>query len=109
MLDAALVNMRIHGRVAVCGMVSQHSTSSPEGIKNLSSLISKRVRMQGFLQSDYLHMFPRFLKDVISLYKQGKIICIEDMNEGLESGPAAFAGLFSGKNVGKQVIRVARE
>lgn len=109
MLDAALLNMRIHGRVAVCGMVSQQSLESPPGIHNLFCLISKRIRIQGFLQSDYLHLFPRFLEHVVSYYKQGKIVYIEDMNEGLESAPSAFVGLFSGKNVGKQVVRVAHE
>ncbi|NP_001242819.1 NADP-dependent alkenal double bond reductase P2-like [Glycine max] len=109
MLDAALLNMRIHGRIAVCGMVSQQSLSKPIGIYNLFNLITKRIKMQGFLQSDYLHLYPRFLEDVSSYYKQGKIVYIEDMNEGLESAPAAFVGLFHGKNVGKQVIRVAHE
>ncbi|KAH6804847.1 Zinc-binding dehydrogenase family protein [Perilla frutescens var. frutescens] len=108
MLDAVLPNMRVHGRIAVCGMVSQHGMSDQQGIRNLFSLIPKRVKMQGFLQSDYLHLFPRFLEDVSSLYKQGKITYLEDMNQGLESAPAAFAGLFSGKNVGKQVICVSR-
>ncbi|KAK6911082.1 Oxidoreductase, N-terminal domain [Dillenia turbinata] len=109
MLDAALPNMRIHGRVAICGMVSQNSLSSPQAVHNLFNLISKRVRMQGFLQSDFLHLFPHFLDDIISYYKQGKIVYVEDMNEGLQSASAAFAGLFSGKNVGKQVICVAKE
>lgn len=107
MLDAALLNMKINGRIAICGMVSQQSLSNPQGIHNLFQLITKRVKMQGFLQSDYLHLFPRFLEDVTSLYKQGKITYLEDMNEGLESGPSAFVGLFSGQNIGKQVIRVA--
>lgn len=106
MLDAALLNMRVGGRIAVCGMVSQHSISNPEGIHNLYNIINKRVRIQGFLQSDYLHLFPQFLKDVTSMYKEGKLVYIEDMNEGLESAPSAFVGLFSGKNVGKQVIHV---
>ncbi|KAK6144926.1 hypothetical protein DH2020_021746 [Rehmannia glutinosa] len=109
MLEAVLLNMKNHGRIAVCGMVSQHSVSDPQGIRNLFNIITKRVRMQGFLQSDYLHLIPRFVEDVTSLYKQGKITYLEDMNEGLESGPSAFAGLFSGKNIGKQVIRVAHE
>lgn len=109
MLNAALLNMRIHGRIAVCGMVSQQSLSKPIGIYNLFNLITKRIKMQGFLQSDYLHLYPRFLEDVSSYYKQGKIVYIEDMNEGLENAPAAFVGLFHGKNVGKQVIRVAPE
>lgn len=108
MLDAVLLNMRVHGRIAVCGMVSQNGISGQQGIRNLFSLIPNRIKMQGFLQSDYLHLFPKFVEDVSSLYKQGKITCLEDMNEGLESAPAAFAGLFSGKNVGKQVICVSR-
>ncbi|KAL3833947.1 hypothetical protein ACJIZ3_008683 [Penstemon smallii] len=108
MLEAVLLNMRIHGRIAVCGMVSQNSISDPQGIRNLFALVTKRVRMQGFLQSDYLHLFPKFLEDIIGYYKQGKITYLEDMNEGLESGPSAFAGLFTGKNVGKQVICVAK-
>ncbi|CAH9080580.1 unnamed protein product [Cuscuta epithymum] len=105
MLDATLLNMRIHGRIAVCGVVSQQSATYAH--HNLANLITKRVTMEGFLQSDYLHLFPRFLEDVKRLYKQRKIVYVEDMNVGLESAPAAFVGLFSGKNVGKQVIRVA--
>jgi NADPH-dependent curcumin reductase CurA len=109
MLDAALLNMRINGRIAVCGAVSQQSLSKPQGIHNLYNLIIKSIKMQGFLQHNYLHLYPSFLEHVIGYYKQGKIVYIEDMNEGLESGPAAFAGLFFGENVGKQVIRVASE
>ncbi|RWW33745.1 hypothetical protein GW17_00001523 [Ensete ventricosum] len=109
MLDAALLNMRVHGRVAVCGMVSQHAVSDPKGVSNLYTLVMKRIRMEGFIQSDYLHMFPKFLTSIIDLYKQGRIIYIEDMNEGLENGPAAFVGLFTGNNVGKQVVCVSRE
>ncbi|XP_052186923.1 2-alkenal reductase (NADP(+)-dependent) isoform X4 [Diospyros lotus] len=109
MLDAALLNMRVNGRIAVCGMVSEKSLSNPRGIHNLSNLIYKRVRMQGFLQSDYLHLMPRFLEDVGQLYKQGKIAYVEDMSNGLESAPAALVGLYSGKNVGKQVVCVCPE
>ncbi|GFS43045.1 zinc-binding dehydrogenase family protein [Actinidia rufa] len=109
MLDAALGNMRVHGRIAICGMVSEQNLFKPQGIHNLFHLISKRVTMRGFLQSDYLHLLPRFLEDVISYYKQGKIVYIEDMSRGLESAPAALAGLYSGKNVGKQVVCVARD
>ncbi|XP_064934507.1 2-alkenal reductase (NADP(+)-dependent) [Musa acuminata AAA Group] len=109
MLDAALLNMRVHGRVAVCGMVSQHAVSDPKGISNLYTLVMKRIRMEGFIQSDYLHLFPKFLPTIIDLYKQGRIVYIEDMNEGLENGPSAFVGLFTGNNVGKQVVCVSRE
>lgn len=109
MLDAALGNMRVFGRIAACGMVSLHSLSDPQKMRNLYNIVIKRIKMQGFLQSDYLDLFPRFLEDVTSFYKQGKIVYIEDVNEGLESGPSALAGLFSGKNVGKQIIRLTHQ
>ncbi|ERN20216.1 2-alkenal reductase (NADP(+)-dependent) [Amborella trichopoda] len=109
MLDAALLNMRDHGRIAICGMISQQSLSSTEGVYNLYSVIMRRVKVQGFLQSDYLHLYPQFTEAIINYFKEGKIVYVEDMNEGLESGPSAFVRLFSGKNVGKQVVRVAHE
>jgi len=56
MLDAPLLNMKIRGRISVCGMIYQQSISDPKGIHDLSSLIYKRIRMQGFFQSDYLHL-----------------------------------------------------
>ncbi|KAF8038404.1 hypothetical protein BT93_B1060 [Corymbia citriodora subsp. variegata] len=107
MLDAALLNMRVDGRIAVCGMVSQHSQTNPQGIHNLFNLIPKRIKMQGFLQSDFLHLFPHFFNQVMEYYKQGKITYMEDTVRGLEHAPAAFVGLFLGRNVGKQVIHVA--
>ena len=109
MLDAALGNMRIFGRIAACGMVSLHSLSDPQTMRNLYNLVPKRIKIQGFLQSDYLDSFPHFLEDVTGYYKQGKIVYVEDMNEGLESAPSALVGLFSGKNVGKQVVRVPHQ
>ncbi|KAL5580089.1 hypothetical protein UlMin_012531 [Ulmus minor] len=109
MLDAAVGNMRIFGRIAACGMVSLHSLSDPQTMKNLYNIVPKRIRLQGFLQSDYLKLFPRFVEEVSGYYKQGKIVYIEDMNEGLESAPSALSGLFSGKNVGKQVIRLSHQ
>ncbi|XP_021843419.2 2-alkenal reductase (NADP(+)-dependent) [Spinacia oleracea] len=109
MLDAVLLNMRVHGRIAVCGMVSQHSNHDKEGIHNLFSIIRNRLTIKGFLQSDYLHLFPKFVEQVGAYYREGKIVYIEDMNEGLESAPSALVGLFTGKNVGKQVVCVSRD
>lgn len=109
MLDAALGNMRVHGRVAICGIVSLNSRTEKQSFKNMFGVISKRITIKGFLQSDFLELYPRFLKDITGYYKQGKIVYIENMNHGLETAPAAFVGLFSGKNVGKQVICVATE
>ncbi|KAJ1395451.1 hypothetical protein SESBI_33409 [Sesbania bispinosa] len=108
-LDAVLLNMRVHGRIPVCGMVSQYNLTQPEGITNLAYLIFKRVRMQGFNVGDYYPLYPKFLEFILPHIKEGKVVYVEDIAEGLENGPAALVGLYSGRNVGKQVLVVARE
>ena len=109
MLDAVLLNMRFRGRISVCGMVSQYNLEQPEGVHNLMHLVPKRIHMEGFLVYDFFHMFPKYLDMVLPYIKQGKIVYVEDIAEGLENAPAALTGLFAGRNIGKQVVAVSRE
>ncbi|XP_027334256.1 NADPH-dependent oxidoreductase 2-alkenal reductase-like isoform X2 [Abrus precatorius] len=108
-LDAVLLNMRVHGRIPVCGMVSQYNLTQPEGVTNLANLIFKRIRMEGFIVTDFYDLYPKFLEFLLPHIREGKVVYVEDMAEGLENGPAALAGLYRGRNVGKQVVVVARE
>ena len=109
MLDAVLPNMRVRGRIAVCGMISQYNLDKPEGVHHLMALVWKRVRIEGILVFDYYHLYPKFLELVLSYLKEGKITYVEDVAEGLESAPTALIGLYTGRNVGKQLVVVARE
>ncbi|XP_061360126.1 2-alkenal reductase (NADP(+)-dependent)-like isoform X1 [Gastrolobium bilobum] len=108
-LDAVLLNMRVHGRIPVCGMVSQYNLTQPEGVTNLTNLIYKRIRMQGFNVFDFFHLYPKFLEFLLPHIREGKVVYVEDIADGFEKGPAALVGLYSGRNVGKQVLLVARE
>ncbi|KAK4566936.1 hypothetical protein RGQ29_002975 [Quercus rubra] len=94
--DAVLLNMR-------------YNLDQLEGVKNLMCLIYKRIHMIGFTVHDYYHLYPKFLDTMLPNIKEGKIAYVEDIAEGLESGLAALVGLFSGRNVGKQVVVIARE
>ncbi|KAM1818808.1 hypothetical protein ACFX11_000563 [Malus domestica] len=109
MLDAVLLNMRRHGRIAVCGLISYYSLKQPQDFSNLVSIIYNRIRIEGFVVFDYFHLYPKFLDMVIPYIREGKIVYLEDIAEGLESAPAALVGLFSVRNVGKQVVLVAYE
>ncbi|XP_019449548.1 PREDICTED: 2-alkenal reductase (NADP(+)-dependent)-like [Lupinus angustifolius] len=108
-LDAVLLNLRSNSRIPVCGMVSQYNLIEPEGVKNLTNLIFKQVHMQGFLVTNYYHLYPKFLEYLLPYIREGKVVYVEDRAEGLENGPKALVGLYSGRNVGKQVVAVARE
>ncbi|KAK9725272.1 hypothetical protein RND81_05G133100 [Saponaria officinalis] len=109
MLDAVLMNMRLHGRIPVCGLISQYNLEEPQGSPDLFSLVAKCIRMEGFLAHDYYHLYGKYLEMILPYIKEGKISYVEDVADGLESAPSALIGLFSGKNVGKQVVVVARE
>ncbi|CAK9181891.1 unnamed protein product [Ilex paraguariensis] len=109
MLDAVLMNMRVNGRIAACGMISQYNLEQPEGVHNLFCLVTKRIRMEGFLVFYYYHLYPKYLDMILPYIKEGKIEYVEDIAEGIESAPAALIGLFSGRNVGKQVVVIAHE
>ncbi|KAG6741193.1 hypothetical protein POTOM_054425 [Populus tomentosa] len=93
MLDAVLLNMRVRGRISVCGMVSQYNLEQPEGVHNLMHLVQKRIHMEGFLVYYFYHLFPKYLDMVLPYIKQGKIVYVEDIAKGLENAPAALTGL----------------
>ncbi|CAA7036309.1 unnamed protein product [Microthlaspi erraticum] len=109
MLDAVLVNMKSQGRIAVCGMISQYNLVDTEGVHNLPTILYKRIKIQGFRVFDFYDKYSKFLDFVLPHIREGNITYIEDITEGLESGPSALLGLFHGKNVGKQLFVVARE
>ncbi|XP_075661974.1 2-alkenal reductase (NADP(+)-dependent)-like [Castanea sativa] len=109
MLEAVLLNMRHHGRVAVCGMISHYNLDELEGIKNLLHIGFKWIQMKGYTHRNYYHLYLKFLDLVLPYIREKKMVYMEDIVEGLESGPAALVGLFSGRNFGKQVAVVARE
>ncbi|TMW93863.1 hypothetical protein EJD97_011055 [Solanum chilense] len=109
MLDAVLLNMKLHGRIAACGMISQYNLEQTEGVHNLFYIISKRIRMEGFIILDHFHLYSKYLEMIIPKIKAGDVVYVEDVVEGLENAPTALVGLFSGRNIGKQVVMVSWE
>jgi NADPH-dependent curcumin reductase CurA len=111
MLDAVLRNMRVHGRIAVCGLISQYNKAEGEkdAVRSLDAVVTKRLRVQGFIEADHKHLYPRYEAWVMPYIRDGTLAYVEDVAEGLESAPAALIGLFHGRNVGKQLVRVADE
>jgi NADPH-dependent curcumin reductase CurA len=105
-LDAALPRMNVRGRIPVCGMISTYNGGG-EGVRNLFSLIYGRVRMEGFVASDFPHLQAAFVDDMTGWLKDGRVKYQETILDGFERAPEGLIGLFSGLNHGKMLIRVA--
>lgn len=105
-LDAALPLMNVHGRVPVCGMISTYNGGG-EGVRNLFNLIYKRVRMEGFVATDFAHLNAAFVSDMTGWLKGGRIKYQETVLDGFERAPEGLIGLFEGRNNGKMLIHVA--
>jgi NADPH-dependent curcumin reductase CurA len=106
-LEAALTNMNSFGRIPVCGMISQYNHTKPQSApRNLSSIIGKRLLLQGFIVSDHYDQFPQFQSDMVKWLQEGKLKWQETILEGIENTPKAFIGLFTGENLGKMLVRV---
>eukprot|EP00246_Nothoceros_aenigmaticus_P004425 TRINITY_DN15957_c0_g1_i1.p1 TRINITY_DN15957_c0_g1~~TRINITY_DN15957_c0_g1_i1.p1 ORF type:complete len:354 (+),score=70.08 TRINITY_DN15957_c0_g1_i1:105-1166(+) len=110
MLDAVLKVINWYGQISVCGMISQYNLDdSPQPLYNLGEVFPKRLKIQGFIILDYTHLRPKFEEFVSTNLRQKKLVCLEDFVDGIQNAPAALIGLFQGKNVGKQIVRVASE
>ncbi|GKV32809.1 hypothetical protein SLEP1_g41383 [Rubroshorea leprosula] len=71
------------------------------------TLITKRLEIKGFVETDFKHVYPEYLQLATNHLKTRKLVYVEDVAEGLENGPSALVGIFHGCNVGKQIIHVA--
>ena len=72
-LEAVSRRFNIFARMPLCGLVSQYNEVNPEGVRNLHAFLANRVKLQGFIVSDRLELWPQALKDLASWVSSGKI------------------------------------
>lgn len=95
-------------RFAVCGLISQYNLEKPDlAPRNERFVLVNRVRIQGFIVSDFYARRDEALRQLAEWVRQGRLTYREDVVDGLENAPAAFIGMLQGKNFGKQLVRLA--
>jgi len=104
-LDAALGRMNEFGRIAVCGMISGYD-GTPIPLRNPSLILTSRLRVEGFIVSEHMAVWPEALAELASLVASGRLKYRETIAEGIEAAPEAFLGLLKGKNFGKQLVKL---
>jgi NADPH-dependent curcumin reductase len=107
-LELAIERLRPHGRVVLCGTTARYRAESPlPGPQNYWQLIMVNGRMEGLLGRDYFDRFPEARTALQGWLDAGQIRSKEDVVEGLEHAPETLARLYSGANLGKQLLRIA--
>ena len=106
-LDAALNNIAMNGRIVVCGAISQYNeVKAPAGPANYLQLLVQRARMEGLVVFDYQKRFPEAAMQMAGWAQEGKLKFKEHVVEGIENFPDALRMLFEGRNHGKLVVKI---
>jgi NADPH-dependent curcumin reductase CurA len=109
-LEAAIGAMNRYGRIVACGAVSRYNaTEAQPGPRNLFMVVTKRLRMQGFIVFDHNDRYAAFLEEVAPGVVDGSIAYRETAVDGIENAPEAFVGMLRGENIGKMLVRVGPE
>jgi len=105
LLDVAMSRMNAFGRIALCGMISGYeSAAAPLAAPRL--ILTQRLRLQGFIVSEHMSLWPQALKELAAGVAEGRIRYRESIAVGLESAPGAFCGMLRGANFGKQLVKL---
>jgi NADPH-dependent curcumin reductase CurA len=105
-LDAALALARNNARFAICGMIEGYNSGEPTKLRYIMRIIAMRIRLQGFIYTDYMSQMGDFYRDMGGLIASGQLKARDTVVEGLENTPEAFLGLFTGANTGKMLVKL---
>ena len=107
-LDAVLGHINIGARIPLCGFISQYTaTEAGPGIQNLSILVSKRAKIEGFLVLDYYNRAAEAVQEMAGWMKEGRLKFRSDIHQGLENAPTVINKLFTGDKMGKLLVQVS--
>ncbi len=105
-LDAAFAVARQNARFAICGMIDSYNSGEPACFRYIMRVIAMRIRVAGFIYTDYLPRIGEFYRDMGGWLASGQVKDRDTVVEGLDNTPDAFLGLFSGANTGKMLVKL---
>jgi hypothetical protein len=104
-LDAVMLRMNAFGRIAFCGMIAGYN-GEPIPMANPSLILVSRLKLQGFIVSEHMKLWPAALQELGGLVATGRLKYRETVADGLAGAPEAFLGLLKGRNFGKQLVKL---
>ena len=103
--DAVLLRANAFSRVALCGMIAGYD-GQPLPLANPALILINRMKIEGFIVSEHMEVWPEALAELGALVATGKLKPRESVAQGIEAAPEAFLGLLKGKNFGKQLVKL---
>lgn len=108
MLDQVLTRMNHYGRIAVCGLVADYTSSTRTAPKEFDQVLMRRLRIEGFFSPDFMHEGPTLTRRLREWSEAGQLVMPYDVTEGLENTLTAYAKLFTGANIGKVMVELTQ-
>ena len=105
-LETIALQLNPFARIPLCGLISQYNEVKPHGLDNLVMLLINRVKLQGFIVSDFAAQSGKAVEELAGWVRDGKVKYRETIANGIESAPRAFLGLLKGENIGKQLVKL---
>lgn len=104
-LEAALDAMKRFGRIALCGSVSEYSTT-PSGPRNLFLAVSKDLCLRGYRGSSNLDLLTEARQVIGGHLARGEFISADTAFTGLDQAPAALMATMAGRTLGKTLVSI---
>jgi NADPH-dependent curcumin reductase CurA len=104
-MNAVMLRMNAFGRIAMCGMIAGYD-GQPIPMAFPQLILTNRMRVEGFIVSEHMEVWPEALKELGQLVGSGKLRPRESVVQGIESAPEAFLGMLKGRNFGKQLVKL---
>jgi NADPH-dependent curcumin reductase CurA len=104
-LDSVMLRMNAFGRIAFCGMIAGYN-GEPIPMANPSLILVSRLKLQGFIVSEHMNLWPQALKELGTMVATGNLKYRETVADSLGAAPEAFLGLLKGRNFGKQLVKL---
>ncbi|KAK3385039.1 hypothetical protein B0H63DRAFT_394799 [Podospora didyma] len=106
-LELALGRANKFARFVMCGGISQYNQEVMQGPKTFLSVVSMRIKMQGFIVFDFAKDYPQARRQIAQWLAEGKMKRKETIIKGgLGVSESALAHLFKGGNTGKLIVEV---
>ena len=106
---AVFNRLKVHGRMAVCGLVSSYNAIKAPPSPNFARVITHRLNVQGFLVLDYAPRAREMVAEMGPWLAEGRVKWKVHVDDGLEGAVESLNRLFTGDHDGKLLVRVSEE